>query len=139
LFGPKECSIPRHVKGSSAIGTTEAAHPKEHAYDGLTSTRWASPVKPSWIIFELGSPREICRIDISWYSGNTRKYSFVVAVSTDGNLWHKVFGGKSSGTTEGPETYLIPSSTAYHLRITVNGNTQDDTASIIEVVIYTHA
>jgi Bacterial Ig domain len=47
-----------------------------------------------------------------------------------------VFSGDSSGTTASSEKYIIPSTDARYVRVTINGNTQNNAASIYELDIF---
>jgi Tfp pilus assembly protein FimT len=57
-------------------------------------------------------------------------------VSDNGNSFTNVFTGTSSGTTTSPEKYTMPAGTeGRYLRITVNGNTENNWASITEIAV----
>jgi len=107
--------------------------------DRSLTTRWSNLGKGSWIQYDLGSgyTGAIAQVDIAWYSGNTRKSTFTISVSGDGSAFNQVFGGQSSGTTANFEAYQLTPSPASgrYVRITVNGNTQNDWASITETEI----
>ena len=105
--------------------------------DNNFNTRWANYGVGSYIQFELKSSDPICGIDISWYRGDVRAYDFIVSTSQDGIKFDDVFFSKSNGTTNSLERYLIPDSPlqAKHVRITVNGNTENLWAGITEVQI----
>ncbi len=75
-------------------------------------------------------------MDIAWYSGNARQYHFVIATSTDGTTFTNKFSGDSSGTTLNSEKYIIPATDARYVRVTVNGNTENNWASMIELDIF---
>ena len=75
-------------------------------------------------------------MDIAWYRGNVRQNNFIISVSTDGTTFQNVLSRKSSGTTINPEPYDIPDTNARYVRITVNGNNENNWASITEVDIY---
>jgi hypothetical protein len=47
-----------------------------------------------------------------------------------------VFSSDSSGTTASSEKYIIPSTDARYVRVTINGNTQNNAASIYELDIF---
>jgi hypothetical protein len=47
-----------------------------------------------------------------------------------------VFSSDSSGTTASSEKYIIPSTDATYIRVTINGNTQNNAASIYELDIF---
>ena len=104
--------------------------------DSNLNTRWSNLGIGSWIQADLGSKMNICNVNIAWYNGNTRQNNFVISVSNDGTTFTNVFTGKSSGTTLSPETYLLPGgTTGRYVRITVNGNTLNNWASITELSV----
>src|SRR6266436_5082802 len=90
----------------------------------------------SWIQAYLGSAINICSVDIAWFNGNLRQNNFVISVSNDGTTFRNVFTGKSSGATLSFETYTLPGgTTGKYVRVTVNGNTQNNLASITELSV----
>jgi hypothetical protein len=102
--------------------------------DNNFNTRWSNLGIGSWIQADLGSTMNICSVDIAWYLGNTRQNNFVISVSNDGTSFTNVFSGKSSGTTLSFETYNLPGgTTGRYVRVTVNGNTVNNWASITEL------
>ena len=113
--------------------TFETGNPPARAIDSDMSTRWSAYGKGSWIRANLEQKQTLCAVDISWYQGNTRTTNFVIAVSSDGITWNNVYSGKSSGTSTWEERYRFPETIAKHARITVNGNSENDLASIKEI------
>jgi hypothetical protein len=104
--------------------------------DNNLNTRWSNLGIGSWIQADLGSNMNICSVVIAWYNGNTRQNNFVISVSNDGTTFTNVFTGKSSGTTLSSETYILPGgTTGRYVRITVNGNTLNNWASITELSV----
>jgi hypothetical protein len=133
---PGTCTTNLPISGATASGS-ESTHPPTHAIDNNFGTRWAaSPDFGSWLRADLGSTQNICSVDIAWYNGNARQYHFVIATSTDGSTFTNVFSGDSSGTTASSEKYIIPATDARYVRVTVNGNTENDAASIYELDIF---
>ena len=65
-----------------------------------------------------------------------RQYHFVIATSTDGTTFTNKFSGDSSGTTLNSQKYTIPATDARYVRITVNGNTANNWASITELDVF---
>jgi hypothetical protein len=61
--------------------------------------------------------------------------TFEVWVSNDKVTYTKVFSGQSSGTTSGFERYNVKDSSARYLMIKVTRNSENNYASISEVVI----
>jgi F5/8 type C domain/FG-GAP repeat len=107
----------------------------QNVLDGNLGTRWSSLGVGQFITADLGSTQKISDVDIAWYKGNARQYHFVIATSIDGNTFINRLSRDSSGTTTSSETYGVPSIDARYLRVTVNGNTQNDWASITELDI----
>ena len=117
------------IRASSDDGNVPA-----NTLDNNLNTRWSGYGVGSWIRVDLGEQKTLCSIDIAWYKGDQRVNNFVVAVSTDGTNYTNVYTGKSSGTTTDPESYKIAETTkARYVKITVNGNTNNNWASITEI------
>src|SRR5690606_12592041 len=113
------------IRASSDDGNVPA-----NTLDNNLNTRWSGYGVGSWIRVDLGEQKTLCSIDIAWYKGDQRVNNFVVAVSTDGTNYTNVYTGKSSGTTTDPESYKIAETTkARYVKITVNGNTNNNWAS----------
>jgi hypothetical protein len=100
--------------------------------DDQVGTRWSNLGKGSWIDYDLGSVRTLSGAAIAWHQGDLRSSNFALSVSSDGMSYTPVYSGKSSGTTTAAETYAFAPISARRLRITVNGNTLNDWASIAE-------
>jgi F5/8 type C domain/Domain of Unknown Function (DUF1080) len=121
------------INGILAIGSDGTNLPN-YAIDNNLKTRWSNLGLGSWIRLDLGKQMTICSVDIAWYRGNLRQNNFVISVSSDGITFTTVFAGTSSGTTSSFEKYTLPSNTnGRYVRITVNGNTENQWASIREI------
>jgi hypothetical protein len=129
------CTTILPISGVTASGY-QLGNPPSNAIDADLSTRWANDGVGSWISADLGSTQNICSVDIAWYNGNTRQYHFVIATSTDGSTFTNVFNGDSSGTTVSSEKYTISNINARYVRVTVNGNSQNNWASIYDFKIF---
>src|SRR5690242_946253 len=109
-------------------------HAPTNVLDNNLNTRWSKLGIGSFIQADLGNQKTICSVDISWYRGNLRNNNFAISVSTDGTIFTQVFRGKSSGTTLFAEKYNLPTGVeARYVRVTVNGNTENNWASITEL------
>jgi hypothetical protein len=124
------------ISNVAAIDDDGINHPT-NAIDNNLNTRWSNLGIGSWIQADLGSQMTTCIIDITWYNGNQRQNNFVISVSSDGSTFTPVFTGKSTGTTlSSPERYNLPANTVGRfVKITVNGNTQNNWASITEIAV----
>jgi hypothetical protein len=111
---------------------SEAINPPGNTSDDRLDTRWSNLGKGSWISYDLGANKTVSGVSIAWHSGNLRKNNFVVSTSLDGTTYTPAYTGLSSGATTAAETYGFTARTARHVRITVNGNTLNDWASIAE-------
>jgi hypothetical protein len=107
----------------------------QNVLDNNLGTRWSSLGIGQFITADLGSIKKISNVDIVWYKGNERQNHFVIATSTDGTTFTNRLNGNSSGTTANAEAYTIPFINARYVKVTVNGNTQNDWASITELDI----
>jgi len=111
---------------------SESINPPGNASDDQLATRWSNLGKGSWIDYDLGANRSVSGVSIAWHSGNLRYSNFAVSTSLDGVTYTPVYTGRSSGTTTAAETYTFAARTARRVRITVNGNSLNDWASIAE-------
>jgi F5/8 type C domain-containing protein len=124
------------VKSVTASGyETGTTNYPQNVIDNNFSTRWSNYGIGSWIKLDLGSVFSVNEVDIAWYNGNTRVNNFVIDISSDNSTWNTVFSGKSSGTTTNYESYKFSTASGRYVRVTVNGNTSNDWASITEVKV----
>ncbi|QSQ27496.1 heparin lyase I family protein [Pyxidicoccus parkwayensis] len=120
------------LTATSVIASGNDGNLPANTMDDRLDTRWSNLGKGSWIDYDLGATKSVSGATIAWHGGNTRANTFTVSVSPDGSTYTPVYSGKSSGTTTAAETYTFPAVSARRLRITVNGNTLNDWASIAE-------
>ncbi len=104
----------------------DTLHPPSHAIDNDLNTRWSSLGLGSWIQIDLGTIKNICNMDIAWYNGNERQYNFVISTSNDGTNFSRLASYQSSGITHNFEKYDISDTNAKYIRVTINGNTQNN-------------
>jgi len=123
------------ISGVTASGN-EVGNVPSNVLDNNLATRWSSLGIGQFITADLGSIQNICSVDIAWYNGNARMYHFVIATSTDGTTFTNKFSGDSSGTTLNSEKYIIPATDARYVRVTVNGNTVNNWANIVELDVF---
>jgi hypothetical protein len=105
------------------------------AIDSNLVTKWAFEGEGAYIQADLGSPAVVCSVDIAWFRGDTRTYNFLISVSNDGQTFRDVVSGKNTGTTQSPERYNIPDVSARYVRVTVNGNSENNLAAISEMSV----
>ena len=103
--------------------------------DNNLNTRWSNLGVDSWIQLDLGAKKSICSVDIVWYRGDVRQNNFVISISDDGTTFSNKFSGTSS-LGSSPQKYTLPTGTeGRYVRITVNGNTENEWASITEISV----
>jgi hypothetical protein len=123
--------------GSAITASGNDGNIPSNAIDGNLNTRWSNLGQGSWIQLDLGSQKSICSVDVAWYRGDMRQNNFIISVSDDGTTFTNKFSGTSSGTMAAPEKYSLPAgSEGRYVRIAVNGNTENDWASITEVAVF---
>ncbi|MGB8159631.1 MAG: discoidin domain-containing protein, partial [Nitrososphaeraceae archaeon] len=123
------------VSKITEAGGTPSLGPK-YAIDDDLATRWSEQGLGSSLTLDFGKKKTICNLEVSWYRGTERISKFVIGVSKDGKSFTDVFSGTSSGSTNGFERYEFPDTTARYVKITVNGNTLNDWASILEISVF---
>jgi hypothetical protein len=122
----------RALLPAAAIAIGHDGNAPGNTLDDDLATRWSHLGKGSWIQYDLGAPRPLEGAAVAWHQGAARTNAFSLSVSADGATFTPVFTGRSSGTTTAAETYRFPARTARFLRVTVDGNSLNDWASIAE-------
>jgi hypothetical protein len=125
------------IKGVAA-SASDANFPALAVLDQNPETLWSTFGKGSWIQLDLGKAKTLCNIDISWYKGDQRNNNFAISISNDGMSYKTLFNSKSTGTTATFERYDLQNVVARYIKITVNGNTQNNYASIIDINVSTN-
>ncbi|MFB5676296.1 discoidin domain-containing protein [Paenibacillus terreus] len=71
-------------KNAQASSMEAVGFEPSRAFDGSTSTRWASAegIDPQWLYVDLGSTRSINKIILNWEAAYATSYQ--ILVSTDG-------------------------------------------------------
>lgn len=101
--------------------------------DGRLDTRWSCFGKGAYVTIDLGTSRSVDSAAVAWYAGNTRTNRFAISTSLDGKDFELAYAGSSSGRTTAHEQYDFAERSARYLRLTVNGNTSNDWASVTEL------
>ena len=126
--------IDGHIQNAKT-SASQTGFPGTNVLDDNLDTRWSNNGVGSWIQLDLGTVNKVCDISIAWYKGNERQNNFVISTSNDGIAFTNVLSSKSTGSTLNAENYNIIDTNARYIRITVNGNTQNNYASLTEVSI----
>lgn len=120
------------LAATSVLASGNDGNLPTNTMDDRLDTRWSSLGKGQWIDYDLGASKSVSGATIAWHSGNTRTNTFAISVSPDGITYTPVYSGTSTGTTTAAETYTFPAVTTRRVRITFNGNSLNDWASIAE-------
>ena len=116
-----------------ASKNTEKGNTAKNVIDSKVNLRWAANGVGSFIQADLGSIKTICSLGIAWYKGDARHYNFDISVSKDGNAYTKAFSGTSTGKTSQIENNTFREIDGRYIKVTVNGNSENDWASITEM------
>ena len=120
------------ITNNAHYGINIAQNTLDHNY----ATYWSNFGRGSWIQADLGEEKVLCSLDIAWYRGNLRHNNFEVLVSNDGSRFTTVLADESTGTTRYFERYMLPQiAVARYVKIIVNGNSENNWASIAEINI----
>jgi hypothetical protein len=139
-FNPKaECNEPIDIKNVSSSSNIDNNNDEEinaqSAFDNNEDTEWSEDRVGAYLDFDIGTIRSICDVEILWDEGDERSYNFVISVSENGSNFNDTLRATSSGDSGLPESYPIPDTMAKHIRLTVYGNSEDETAAIKEISI----
>jgi hypothetical protein len=124
------------ILGISA-SASDKSFPASAVLDLNPQTLWSTYGMGAWLQLDLGKVKTVCGLDIAWYKGNQRNVNFIISVSKDGSTYKNVFDSKSSGTTTSFERYDLQDVDARYVKITVNGNTQNNYATIADLRVNT--
>ena len=113
--------------------SSQVGFPPSNLIDNNLNTIWSNYGIGSSIQIDLGTSKRICNLDIAWYKGNERQNNFVISTSQDGKSFKNVLSTASSGKSASYEKYVFSDNLARYIKITVNGNTQNNYASIAEI------
>ncbi|MDF2454853.1 MAG: Chondroitin lyase [Cytophagaceae bacterium] len=104
--------------------------------DNNLSTRWSADGSGQWIQLCLNEARAVDKVDVAFYSGNTRVTTFDVLTSTDEQTWsNALLKVKNTGTSLALERFTFSIRTAKYIRIIGYGNTVNTWNSITEIAI----
>ncbi len=125
------------VLNVSASDVPQPENPAEAACDGDLSTRWSSNTAGCWIVFDLGSEKDITSVETAWYRGNTRINYFDIQFSSDNANWTTVYSGQSTGATADLAASDGTSGRARYVRIVCHGASTTAWNSLSECKINT--
>lgn len=123
----------------SAIATSfderDGGHTPDNTLDNNLDTRWSAEGDGENIILELEEKTNVQEIGIAFYKGDQRIQYFSIEVSDDGENYHTVYEGESSGKSLDEQIFSVNSEAKY-IRIIGQCNNENEWNSISEVNVY---
>ncbi|MFE6745412.1 discoidin domain-containing protein [Kitasatospora purpeofusca] len=107
-----ECGAADAARGrpATASSTENAGLSAANAVDGDAGTRWSSAfADPQWLQVDLGSVRQLCRVELAWEAAYGRAYQ--IQASDDGVTWRTLWSTVNG--TGGTETIAVSGSGRY--------------------------
>ncbi|MEV0187986.1 discoidin domain-containing protein [Kitasatospora purpeofusca] len=107
-----ECGAADAARGrpATASSTENAGLSAANAVDGDAGTRWSSAfADPQWLQVDLGSVRQLCRVELAWEAAYGRAYQ--IQASDDGVTWRTLWS--TANGTGGTETIAVSGSGRY--------------------------
>ncbi|MFD7439322.1 discoidin domain-containing protein [Streptomyces sp. NPDC059861] len=132
---PATCDSADAARGkpASASSVENAGTPASAAFDGDSGTRWSSrPSDPQWVQVDLGSVRDLCKVDLNWEAAHAR--NFQIQTSADGQDWRTL--KEVTGATGGQTSYEVNGS-GRHVRILGTARATGYGYSLWEVGVHT--
>ncbi|MGI0043893.1 MAG: discoidin domain-containing protein, partial [Nitrososphaeraceae archaeon] len=133
-----ECNDPidiKNVSSSNIDNDNTNVMTAQSAFDNDEDTEWSEDSVGAYLEFDIGAIRSICELKILWDEGNERSYNFVISVSENGTEFIDRVRAVSSGNSGLPESYAIPDTIAKQIRLTVYGNSEDESAGVKEISV----
>ena len=124
------------LPATSATASGNDGNIPSNVIDNNLNTRWSNLGQGSWIQLDLGSKKSICSVDIAWYRGDIRQNNLVISISDDGTTFNDKLTKTSNLGTAAEKYTLLGGTEGRYVRITVNGNTENDWASINEISVF---
>lgn len=104
----------------------------ENTRDNNFSTRWSAEGSGEWIKYGFETPLLIENVDIGFYDGKNRTFSFDVQVSNDNNNWTHIYSGTSELNNK-LQTFNVPDTVSQYVRVVGYGNTENSWNSYTEI------
>src|ERR1700754_4217801 len=141
LAGALLVAVPAHAAESLPVAAVTASdddgNVPANTLEGDLATRWSAEGVGVWIRFDLGAAAPVGSVGLAWHKGDSRRSTFQVHASTDGNAWTTVVAQRQSGGgTVGLESYDFTDRTARYVRVVGYGNTDNDWTSVTEARIH---
>jgi hypothetical protein len=138
VSGSMTLPIEPHEVITVTASDEHAEHPASHAVDGNRNSYWDSTPEevPAWVQVDLGEEKEVEKLTIHFWDGDSRTYTYYVEGSTDGADWSEIV---SSNTVHGVVTHVFdPAISVRHARLTVTANSSatSDYAHVREIALY---
>ncbi|MBQ4528227.1 MAG: S-layer homology domain-containing protein [Clostridia bacterium] len=133
---PFDVSGMKKLNITSVTATTHDGNLPQNTIDGNLNTRWSAEGFGQYIIFDLGSVKDISAMGIAYYQGSKRSSYYDILVSEDGEEWTKlVSDAESSGKSDDLENFELVTKARY-VKYYGYGNSQGKWNSLSEVAIY---
>ena len=115
---------------------SQANNPATAGNDGNLTTRWCASGTsfPQWWRVDLGSIKNLTKVDINWYSSSSRYYKYKIEVSSDDTNYTTVVD-KSSNTNTG-DTSDSFTATGRYVRVTTTSQGSSSYSSFNECKVY---
>lgn len=128
-------TVPKTVETRYKVEASYVPQPENApsmTMDGDLTTRFATEGE-QWIQYDLEEMKEMDSISLAFYLGASRRYNMGIHLSEDGENYTTVFEGKTSGTTENLERYTFDRQRARYIKITLNGNNENEWGNLSEI------
>ncbi|MGB7633937.1 MAG: discoidin domain-containing protein, partial [Nitrososphaeraceae archaeon] len=138
IYPKTECNEPidiKNVSSSNIDNSKDDDMNAQSAFDNDEDTQWSEDRVGAYLQFDIVANKSICDVDILWDDDNERSYNFVVSVSENGTKFKDMIRATSSGNSDLRESYPIPDTMAKQIRLTVYGNSEDETVAVKEISV----
>lgn len=123
------------VAGLSVGSEPEPQNRNSNMLDGDINTRWTTYTEYDTAVFDLGESKQIDKIAVSFWKGDSRVYKYEIRVSDDNVNYTTVFDGQSAGTTSGMEFVNMQPAKGRYVQLIGKGNSVNANTNCQEFAI----
>lgn len=121
---------------ATVTDVTEAANHEGNLLDNDITTRWTGKQADSTAILDYGEEFEFDTLSLGFWKGDTRKYSFTISISNDGENFTEIGSFTSSGDSDDYELYKLGNNyKARYVKFVNGGNTANKYANPTEILL----
>jgi endo-1,4-beta-D-glucanase Y len=125
------------IAGTSVTASADDGNVPANTVDGNLATRWSASGDGQWIKYDLGADRRVAFVNVAFYNGTARTFTFDIQTSTDDVNWTTARSGAQSALNNNLQTFdFTDVNVARYVRLVGHGNSSSAWNSYTEVEVW---